>query len=64
MPACLIATDQTCAVCVDVCPQEAISLLFHEETYTNTVEVDPRRCNGCGACLLVCPVEVIAVQCV
>ncbi len=62
MPACLIAADQTCAVCVDACPQEAISLRFHEETYTNTVEVDPRRCNGCGACLLVCPVEVIAVQ--
>ena len=62
MPVCRISADQTCAICVDVCPQEAISLLFHRETYTNTVEVDSGICNGCGACLLVCPDDAIRIH--
>lgn len=62
LPDCLITLDQTCAVCQAACPQDAISLVFHRETYTNAVVVDPARCNGCGACLVVCPVNVISIR--
>jgi len=58
---CLVTADKTCAICVDVCPREAISLAFCEETYTNTVRIDPSRCNGCGACVVVCPVDVVTI---
>lgn len=59
---CLVSADETCAVCIDACPREAISLVFCEETYTNAPQVDAARCNGCGACLLVCPVDVVTVE--
>jgi len=64
LPGCLVTADQTCAVCIDICPQKAISMSFSQKTYTNTLHVDGRKCNGCGACMLVCPVNVIAIEAV
>jgi ferredoxin-type protein NapF len=62
LPGCLVTADRTCAVCIDVCPQKAITMSFSPETYTNTLHVDGQRCNGCGACMLVCPVNAIAIE--
>ena len=37
-----------CGACVDVCPDDAITL-------AETVTIDPERCMTCGKCILACP---------
>ena len=37
-----------CGACVDVCPDNAITL-------DETVTIDPKRCMACGKCILACP---------
>jgi len=58
---CLLAIEKECSVCVLVCPRKAIVEEFSRETYTAMVRVDAERCNGCGACVAVCPAGVITV---
>lgn len=38
-----------CGLCVESCPQQAISIVL------NTVEVNQSRCNQCYLCFEVCP---------
>ena len=42
-----------CGVCVETCPNEAISLI------ENIAAIDGQRCNQCGDCLEVCPTGAI-----
>lgn len=42
----------SCGVCIDMCPEGAITL--HD-----IAEIDPRKCTGCGSCLNGCPSEAI-----
>lgn len=54
-----------CALCLDVCPYNAISL--HEttgpdHTMMRRVETDPALCKGCGICFATCPKEGIMVH--
>ena len=42
-----------CGMCVESCPQGAISLLWSQ------AEIDPNRCNSCGLCVDVCPQGII-----
>jgi ferredoxin-type protein NapF len=58
---CLLAVEQECNACSLVCTRKAIVEEFSEETYTAMVHVDKARCNGCGACVSVCPPRVIKV---
>jgi ferredoxin len=44
-----------CHTCIGACPYEAIKVQFDEEAYESFPGVDPAKCNGCGACEIVCP---------
>ena len=44
-----------CHACLRPCPYEAIKVHWNEEAYESFPCVDPARCNGCGACEVVCP---------
>ncbi len=50
-----INTDECigCGVCVDECPQEALSV-------DDVCSVDPDACIDCGSCIDACPVEAIS----
>ncbi len=54
-----------CALCVDVCPFHAISILNHAEQKSQAgvqVVIDPALCQGCGLCAATCPKEGIMVH--
>ena len=36
-------------------PLQAISFVWNNETYTRAPEIDAEKCNGCGACQVLCP---------
>jgi ferredoxin len=59
---CLLTMDEECGVCMPRCPQGAITEQFSRETYTATVKVVPGKCNGCGACVGICPAKVVRVE--
>ena len=44
-----------CNTCIRACPYEAIKVRWDEEAYESYPGVDPLKCNGCGACEVVCP---------
>jgi ferredoxin len=44
-----------CNTCIHACPYEAIKVRWYEEAYESFPGVDPLKCNGCGACEVVCP---------
>lgn len=47
-------TLNSCGVCVDACPYEALSFDAQRRPV-----VDGTRCNGCGECVRVCPANVL-----
>jgi ferredoxin-type protein NapF len=44
-----------CHACLSPCPYKAIKIQWNEEAYESFPGVDPAKCNGCGACEVVCP---------
>jgi ferredoxin len=61
MPGCLLTHGQQCSVCVyGVCPRYAINTK-DLNGFDQEIVVDAGKCNGCGACVLVCPAKVIEV---
>jgi ferredoxin-type protein NapF len=44
-----------CHTCLPSCLYEAIKIRWNEEAYESFPGVDPAKCNGCGACEVVCP---------
>jgi ferredoxin-type protein NapF len=62
MNVCLLGDDRDCAVCRTWCPYEAIKYVFCEDpdVYTLVPQIDPEKCNGCGACQTKCPTEPVA----
>jgi ferredoxin len=48
-----------CHACLQPCPYEAIKVRWYEEAYESFPGVDPLKCNGCGACEVVCPTGVL-----
>ncbi|WP_419655501.1 nitrite and sulfite reductase 4Fe-4S region protein [Desulfosarcina variabilis str. Montpellier] len=52
MPAITEETCSQCAACVEVCPDDAI-------TINETVAIDRDRCMACGKCILDCPTGTI-----
>jgi ferredoxin-type protein NapF len=44
-----------CHTCLQSCPYEAIKIRWNEEAYESFPGVDPAKCNGCGACEVICP---------
>jgi ferredoxin len=59
---CLLTLEVECGVCVPRCPRGAIVEGFARETYTAVVKVVPENCNGCGACVGICPPKVVKVE--
>jgi ferredoxin-type protein NapF len=59
---CLLTMDEECGVCIPRCPRGAIVEDFSRETYTTTVGVIDRKCNGCGACVGICPAKIVTVE--
>jgi ferredoxin-type protein NapF len=57
MSLCLLGEDRECSLCRSRCPYGAIRYVFCESDYTLTPQVDPDRCNGCGACEAACPTK-------
>ena len=61
MPGCLLTQGVMCSACVfKICPQDAINTNDINE-FDVEIAIDPKKCNGCGACVLICPVKVIEV---
>ena len=52
-----------CALCLDVCPFEAISLITvaRDGVETKSIAVNPALCKGCGLCQGTCPKDGISV---
>ena len=59
--ACLLALEKECVACIVICKRLALHGHFSEENYSMTIRVDEAGCNGCGACLHVCPAEAITL---
>lgn len=57
MNICLLGDDQECSVCKRWCPYDAIRYVFSETEYILIPQIDPVKCNGCGACRVFCPTE-------
>ncbi|MCP4641819.1 MAG: 4Fe-4S dicluster domain-containing protein [bacterium] len=60
--ACLLALERDCSACAIICPHGAVTEEFSKETYTTMVRIDADACNGCGACIDVCPPVAIQVS--
>lgn len=58
---CLPTRGVACRSCGDVCEVGAITFQFGANRLA-TPRIDADACTGCGACLSVCPVDVIALQ--
>ena len=67
MGVCLLGDERECTECRRWCPYEAIRYVFSEAEYTLVPQIDLERCNGCGACEMVCPVKpkkaIVVVPC-
>jgi formate hydrogenlyase subunit 6/NADH:ubiquinone oxidoreductase subunit I len=55
MNRCILGEGRDCYVCRNVCPWEAIALVFCEADDSLTPRIDPQKCSGCGACQAACP---------
>ena len=44
-----------CDACERSCPFDAIRIVWDEKQYVAYPVIDPTKCNGCGACEVVCP---------
>ena len=56
---CLSAQGVVCASCREVCPASAIRV---PPGARGAATVDPETCTGCGACVVPCPVDAIALH--
>ncbi|MCE5307076.1 MAG: 4Fe-4S dicluster domain-containing protein, partial [Acidobacteriales bacterium] len=59
---CLLRMERECGVCLPRCPRGAIVEGFDYDTYTVAVKVLPDKCNGCGACVGICPAKVVTID--
>lgn len=46
-----------CDLCVRACPFDAVHIRWDEERYVAYPVVSTGKCNGCGACEVVCPTD-------
>jgi len=61
MDGCILKLGVQCSICVfDICPRDAIKTNDINE-FDVEIAIDPARCNGCGACVVICPEKVIEV---
>lgn len=55
---CLLASGRReCDACARACPFQAVKIHWDDEQYVAYPLIDYRKCNGCGACEIACPVQ-------
>lgn len=62
LPDCYLTIEKECGICVARCPRAAIVDGFDRQSYTTIIQVLRDRCNGCGACVGICPPKVIRIE--
>jgi ferredoxin-type protein NapF len=58
---CLAIKQVVCQSCQDVCDQRAISFPLHAGKVA-VPEINQTDCNGCGACISICPSDSLKLQ--
>jgi len=53
----LVLGKKECDACELACPYDAIKIKWDNEQFISYPAVDLDKCNGCGACQVVCPVN-------
>ena len=51
----LVQGVNDCDICIRSCPFDAIEVYWDEDLYVAYPNIDPDKCNGCGACEVYCP---------
>ena len=51
-------TCTQCSVCIDSCPEEALS----KSRKTGAIQVDKEKCTGCQSCVRACPFNVMKIH--
>ena len=53
-----------CALCVDVCPYNAIELVINDQAATKNrvIKTNQALCKGCGICAATCPKEGVVIN--
>jgi ferredoxin len=51
----LVRGVNDCDICARSCPFDAVTIYWDEERYVAYPNIDPGKCNGCGACEAYCP---------
>ena len=59
---CLLMKLKECSLCRQFCAYDAIIIRRSDTDLSAWPEIDPRRCVGCGACIIACPVRVIDIE--
>lgn len=59
---CLLVNNKECVRCRESCKFDAISFVSQESILKVKPEVNIRKCVGCGACAVICPVSCIAIN--
>lgn len=59
--ACLLSLEIECGICAAVCKRGAVIEAFSRDSYTASIRINADQCNGCGACLPVCPPRAITI---
>ncbi|SDC56580.1 MULTISPECIES: 4Fe-4S binding protein [unclassified Candidatus Frackibacter] len=52
----VISSKSSCSSCIDICPQNAISIINKE------LKIDFNKCNNCGLCTTSCPNNVFELE--
>lgn len=61
-------TCLACDICQKVCPQKAVKKLSAAIIDSGrlirkgTVDLDPKKCNFCGECVILCPINAIRIE--
>jgi heterodisulfide reductase subunit A len=52
----------SCGICVDVCPYDAVEVIMEEEGVPHGAIVVEAKCNSCGICQAECPTGAIELR--
>lgn len=61
LPRCYLTLEKECGVCIARCPRHALIDTFDYDSYRASITVRAPLCNGCGACVGICPPKVIRI---